>query len=121
MTFEGEDVHRHASLSDNRCRQLKGILELSRAVETGASTPYRNEERMLSRTNIPVASDNTRRLDLDALGLDVCHGLPLLCDATVLTPISAADMARPGASNQARQLLRNAEEDNNDIYRDVLQ
>ena len=126
VTFEGEDNHGHASLTDNRWGRFNirhtGAVAGWRQVlvEAGASIPDRNVERMLSRTNIPVAPEDTRRLDLVALGLNVCRGLPLFCDVTVLSPISAAGIARPGTSNQGGQLLRNAEEDNNDTYGDVI-
>lgn len=76
-------------------------------------------ERMLTRTNIPVAADDTRRLDLVASGLNVYHGLPLFCDATILSLITATGLARPGTSNQGGQLLVHAEEDNNNIYWEV--
>ena len=74
----------------------------------------------ISRTNVPVAPEDLRRLDLIAPGFNVCRGLPLFCDATVLGPIAATGLARPGTSNQGGQLLANAEEDNNDIYWDVI-
>ena len=126
VTFEGEDSHGHASLTDNRwgrfnIRHIRAVAGWRQVlVEAGASIPDRNVERMLSRTNIPVAPEDTRRLDLVAPGLNVCRGLPLFCDVTVLSPISAAGIARPGTSNQGGQLLRHAEEDNNDPYGDVI-
>ena len=46
--------------------------------------------------------------------------LPLFCDATVVSPIAAFGTARPGTSNQGGRLLADAEEDNNNTYRDVL-
>ena len=74
---------------------------------------------MLNRTNLPVAPEDLRRLDLVAPALNVCRGLPLFCDVTVLSPITATGVARPGTSNQGGRLLTNAEADNNDIYWDV--
>ena len=115
VAFEGEDVHGHASLTDNRLARLNirhtGVVAGWRQVffEAGASIPHKNVERMLSRTSIPVSPEDTRRLDLVAPALNVYHGLPLFCDVTVLSPISATGLARPGTSNQGGQLLRNAE------------
>ena len=123
--FEGDDVHGHAALTDNRWARLNIRHNLLVAawrqilVEAGASIPDRNVERMLNRTNIPVAPEDLRRLDLVAPGLNVCRGLPLFCDVTVLSPITATGVARPGTSNQGGRLLTNAEADNNDIYWDV--
>jgi hypothetical protein len=126
VSFEGEDVHGHAALTDNRGARLNIRHNLLVAawrqvlVEAGAQIPDRNVERLLSRTDIPVAPEDLRRLDLVAPGLNVCRGLPLFCDATVLSPIAATGLARPGTSNQGGQLLANAEADNNDIYWDVI-
>ena len=89
-------------------------------VEAGASIPDRNVERMVARTNIPTAPGDGRRLDLIAPGLNVSRGLPLFCDITVVSPITATGAARPGTSNQGGRLLTEAEQDNNNIYWDVL-
>ena len=126
MSFEGDDVHGHASLTDNRWARLNirhtGVVAGWRQVlvEAGAAIPDRNVERTLTRTNIPVAPEDGRRLDLVAPGLNVYRGLPLFCDVTVLSPITATGMARPGTSNQGGQLLVHAEADNNDTYHDVI-
>ena len=126
VTFEGDDVHGHASLTDNRWARLNirhnGVVAGWRQVlvEAGGSIPDRNVERTLTRTNIPVAPTDGRRLDLIAPGLNVYRGLPLFCDVTVLSPITATGFARPGTSNQGGQLLVHAEADNDDTYSDVL-
>ena len=126
VCFEGDDVHGHAALTDNREARLNIRHNLVVAgwrqvlVEAGASIPDRNVERMLRRTNIIVAPEDGRRLDLVASGLNVYRGLPLFCDATVLSPLTGTGMARPGTSNQGGQLLNHAEEDNNDTYSDVI-
>ena len=125
VSFEG-DVHGHESLTSNRWARLNirhtGVVTAWRQVlvEAGASIPDRNVERMLVRTNIPVPQNNLRRMDLVAPGLNVCRGVPLFCDITVLSPITATGAARPGTSSQGGQLLRHAEDDNDDIYWDVV-
>ena len=83
VCFEGNDVHGHAALTDNREARLNIRHNLVVAgwrqvlVEAGASIPDRNVERMLRRTNIIVAPEDGRRLDLVASGLNVYRGLPL--------------------------------------------
>jgi len=126
VTFEGEDRHGHAALTDNRWARLNirhtGVVAGWRQVlvEAGASIPDHNVERTLTRTNIPVRPEDGRRLDLVAPGLNVFRGLPLFCDVTVLSPITATGIARPGTSNRGGRLLEYAEEDNNDTYHDVI-
>jgi len=126
VAFEGADVHGHECLTDNRWARLNirhtFVVAAWRQVlvEAGASIPDRNVERMISRTNIPTDPADGRRLDLIAPGLNVSRGLPLFCDVTVVSPITAGGDARPGTSNQGGQLLVQAEQDNNDIYWDVL-
>jgi len=126
VAVEGDDLHGHASLTDNRWARLntrhKGVVAGWRQVlmEAGGSIPDRNVERMLAATNIPVNPNDGRRLDLLASGLNVYRGLPLFCDVTVLSPITATGIARPGTSNQGGQLLTQAEGDNNAIYWDVI-
>jgi len=126
VSFEGEDVHGHASLTTNRWARLNirhnGVVAGWRQVmvEAGATIPDHNVERTLTRTNIPVSPYDNRRLDIVAPDLNVYGGLPLFCDVTVLSPITATGMARPGTSNQGGSLLGDAEHDNDNIYYDVV-
>ena len=89
-------------------------------IEAGGSIPDNNVERMLASTNIPVSEGDGRCLDLIVPGLNIHQGLPLFCDVTVLSPITASGTARPGTSNQGGRLLTEAEDDNNAIYHDVV-
>ena len=57
-------------------------------VEAGAFIPRRNVERMLRNTQMQVASDDFRRVDLVVPGLGVAGGLPLFCDVTCVSPVT---------------------------------
>ena len=80
VSFEGEDAHGHAALTDNRWARLNirhnGVVAGWRQVlvEAGASIPDRNVERTLNSTNIPVPPHDG---SLVAPGLNVFRGLPL--------------------------------------------
>ena len=89
-------------------------------IEAGGSVPDRNVERMLRNTHVPVPPGDTRRLDLIVSGLGVERGLPLFCDVTCVSPISARGFARPGTSTIDGALLRDAARDNDDTYSEVL-
>ena len=52
-------------------------------------------------------------------GLNVARGLPLFCDATVLSPLTGTGQARPGTSNRGGALLERARTDNDSDYREV--
>ena len=80
-----------------------------------------NVARMLSDTNVPTHSDDTRRLDFIVSNLNVERGLPLFCGATVVSPISANGARRAGTSNQDGRLLELAEAENIDTYREVTE
>eukprot|EP00959_Pyramimonas_sp_CCMP1952_P366963 7686056-Pyramimonas_sp.AAC.1 len=60
-----------------------------------------------------------RRIDLVAPCLNVAGGLPLFCDATVLSPISGNEAPRSGTINYGGRLLEQAEIANNSIYHEV--
>jgi len=66
-------------------------------VEAGGAVPRRNVERLLRDTPVPVPADDARRLDLVVTGLGIFRGLPLLCDAFCVSPVTGAGMARPGS------------------------
>ena len=65
-------------------------------VEAGGSVPRRNVERLLRDTPVVVPPDDQRRLDLVVPGTGLHRGVPLLCDATCVTPITGTGLARPG-------------------------
>eukprot|EP00959_Pyramimonas_sp_CCMP1952_P254139 5309032-Pyramimonas_sp.AAC.1 len=71
---------------------------------------------MLSRTNIPVFLEDTRRLDIVVPGLNIDRGLPLFCDVTIVSLISRTGLPRSGASNRGGSLLEKAKKNNNDDY-----
>ena len=60
------------------------------------------------------------RLDLLVPGLNLARGLPLMCDATVVSPISRNCVPRGGSSNQGGRLLEQAERTNNTTYHEVI-
>ena len=67
--------------------------------------PDRNIERLLRTTNVPVTEFNDRRLDIIVSGLRAKKGVPLFCDLTILSPVSANGNARSGCSNSSGKLL----------------
>ena len=75
---------------------------------------------MLRNTHVPVDLADTRRLDFVVPGLNVARGPPLFCDSTVLTPLTARGVARPGTSNSAGGLLVAATLENNSTYHEVV-
>ena len=89
-------------------------------IEAGGKVPDRNRERLLRDTHVPVSPVDVRRLDLVVPGLNVHRGLPLFCDARIISPISGNGMARSGTSNTDGRLLELAQQDNDLIYEEVL-
>ena len=67
-----------------------------------------------------MPSGDQRRLDLIVPGLNVYEGLPLFCDATIVSSLTGCGRARPGTSNRGGRLLEDAERDNNRIYWEVV-
>ena len=126
ISFEGPDAHGHASLATNLGARMNARHTEYNAgwrqvlTEAGGHSPDRNMERMLRNTHVPVDLADTRRLDFVVPGLNVARGLPLFCDGTVVTPLSAAGLARPGTSNAAGGLLVAATRDNNQTYHEVI-
>ena len=125
-SFEGPDAHGHASLATNTGARMNARhTEFNAAwrqvfTEAGGNTADRNVERMLRNTHIPTHPSDGRRLDLVVPGLNVARGLPLFCDGTVLTPLTAFGQPRPGTSNSAGGLLAAATVANNNTYREVV-
>ena len=111
VCFEGSDPHGHASLTTNLGGRLnarhKVLVAAWRQVfyEAGGAAPNHNVERTLTRTNVPVPPGDLRRLDLIVPGLNVLQGLPVFCDATVVTPLSFDGAPRGGTSNRGGSLL----------------
>ena len=74
---------------------------------------------MLRDTHIPVPPADQRRLDLVVPGLNVARGLPLFCDVTAISPLSANGRDRPGTSNRGGALLEAARRQNDSTYPEV--
>jgi hypothetical protein len=81
--------------------------------------PNKNVERMLRNTHVPIDPRDARRLDLLVTGLSVARGLPLFADATCLSPITGAGVARSGCTTQDGALLDRAVRDNLRTYHEV--
>ena len=67
-----------------------------------------------------IASDDRRRLDVAAYGLEVRGGLPLLLDATLRSPFTSAGVPRPLAASVNGSTFLGAYADKHRVYgRDV--
>ena len=75
---------------------------------------------MLALTNVPVSPDDLRRLDIVTPCLNVYRGLPLFCDVTVVTPLTALGNPRGGTSNRGGSLLEQAQIENDETYSEVM-
>ena len=126
VTCDGPDPHGHALLASGIGGRTQSrhteVVGAWRQVftEAGGMVPDRNMERMLSRTNIPIPPHDQRRLDMVVTCLQVERGLPLFCDATVVSPITAIGAPRGGTSNAGGRLLDRAEAVNNNTYPEVI-
>ena len=65
-------------------------------IEAGGAVPRRNVERLVRECNVRLTEHDQRRVDLVATRLGVNRGLPLLCDVTVVSPVTGAGTARGG-------------------------
>ena len=123
--FAGPDPHGYRRLADNREARLHarhfGMLSAWRQafLEAGGQVPDRNMERMLSNTHVPVPEGDQRRMDIVVAGLSVYRGLPLFCDATVLSSLIRSGCPRNGTSNVGGRLLEAAEEQKMETYPEV--
>jgi len=76
-----------------------------------------NLQQLLRNTYVPTEDPQSLlRLDLVVPGLNVASGLPLFCDATVVSPLTRQGRARPGTSNAGGSLLARAEVHNDSTY-----
>ena len=66
-------------------------------LKAGGAVPWRNVERLLRDTGVPVSPEDSRRLDLVVSGIDAFRGLPLLCDAFCVLPVTGAGDACRGS------------------------
>ena len=125
ISYDGPDTHGHYRINDNRGARWQTrhttMLKAWRQVfsEAGGLIPDRNIEKLLRNTHIPVPPGDNRRMDIVVHCLNVARGLPLFCDATVVSPITRTGQPRPGTSNKNGKLLEDAERENNDTYWEV--
>ena len=122
---DGPDQHGHDRIAQRGSAMNARHTLLVKAwrqvfTEAGGRVPDRNCERMLRDTHVRVHPSDSRRLDIVVPGLNVERGLPLFCDATVVSPISGNGAPRPGTSNTDGSLLTRAREDNDNIYCEVI-
>ena len=121
------DAHGHHRVSCTRTARLharhRTLVTAWRQVfqEAGGQVPTRNVERLLRDTHVPVPPHDNRRLDLIVPGLAVHRGLPLLCDATCVTPISGAGFARSGATTGDGATVERCRRQNLEDYREVVE
>ena len=125
VCWDGPDAHGHAIIAARgaamNARHTVMIAAWRQVfIEAGGKVPDRNRERMLRNTHIPVPPEDTRRMDLVVPGLNVARGLPLFCDATILSPVSGNGLPRASTSNADGRLLEQAQRDNDHIYEEVL-
>ena len=73
----------------------------------------------ITDTHVPVPAGDARRMDIIVTGLNAHNGLPLFCDATVLTPLSGTGAPRGSTSNRGGALLEQAER-GNDAISDIV-
>ena len=88
--------------------------------EAGHAIPRRNVERLLRDTHVHVLRNDSRRLDIIVHGTSIARGLPLFCDATIVSPISGVARARPGATRIDGGVLRQARRNNDGTYHEVI-
>ena len=123
--IDGPDPHGHSRLATALVGGMQArhsaVLAAWKQVfcEAGARIPPQNVERLLRTTWVRVPSWDERRLDLVVPGLSVDRGLPLFCDATIISPIARSGEARAGTSNRGGALLERAERENNITYTEV--
>ena len=123
---ESSDSMGYRRLADHRSQRLharhRGLVAAWRQVfmEAGGHVPRRNVERLLRNTHVPgLPPGDMRRLDLVVPGLNVARGLPLFCDVTCVTVITARGRARPGCLTVDGGALRTAERLNNNTYPEI--
>ena len=124
VCWDGPDAHAHAIIATRGAAMNARHTVMLAAwrqvfIEAGGKVPDRNRERMLRDTHIPVPPGDARRMDLIVPGLNVERGLPLFCDATIMSPISGNGAPRASTSNADGRLLEQAQTDNDNIYEEV--
>lgn len=87
--------------------------------ESGNTIPRRNVERLLRNTHVPVANQDSRRLDLIVANASIARGLPLFCDATIVSPLTGRGQARGGSLRIDGGALNAARRLNDCIYHEV--
>ena len=79
------------------------------------------ENMFLRDTNLPdIAVTDGRRLEVVALGLSVEQGVPLGCDATLVSPLHADGSVWAGADEECGVALRRGEADKRATYPELV-
>ena len=76
-------------------------------------------ERLLRNTHVACDQRDERRLDLIVATSSIARGLPLFCDVTVISPISANGRARGGCTRIDGGALDAARRANSRTYSEV--
>ena len=87
--------------------------------ESGNPVPARHVECLLRHTHIPTSADSNRRLDLIVGTTSIARGLPLMCDVTVISPVTGTGCARASASTIDGGVFHAARRQNNRNYAEV--
>ena len=78
-------------------------------------------KQLLRDTNVPLARpDDQRQLDMVVYGM-TSRGIPLCCDATLVSPLSRCGQPRPGAATTDGVAMRQAERRKQQRYPELLQ
>ena len=79
------------------------------------------ENQKLAEMGIPgVRAGDKRAVEIVAKNLHTKHGIPLACDATVVSPLHANGEARPRAAEEDGVALREAEKDKVATYPELV-
>ena len=57
-----------------------------------------------------VSSTDDRRVEIMATGLPLYQGMPLVCDASLVSPVKANGIARPRAAHEPGVAIANIED-----------
>ena len=57
-----------------------------------------------------VSPMDDRKVEIVAKNLPLCHGLPLVCDASLVSPLQANGVARPRAAHEPGVAIKDVEE-----------
>ena len=73
----------------------------------------------LRNMKIGVDPKDTRRVEFVVFGLDLYHGVPLLCDCTQVSPLACNGLPHPKAATEAGVCIERAENRKTATYREA--